>query len=528
MFIKIEMKKNILVLALSLFLINSAGLFARAIKDSFTLQRPSYQRFSFSYQNSAHPSLFSQKNQNLLDVLGLEPDDISSLESFSQETIMSRSQFSLGTTYASAFSLNSLSNERFYPKKLKNYLRPVLEINWLNFGVWTFDKYVLKGSWTNISFRSVYENFKHGYSWDYDDFPTNHFGHAYHGAMYHTFARLNGLNFFESTAYTLLGSFMWEFFWESELPAVNDSIMSTLGGTSLGETLIRIADLMIDERSDGFIGVLQKSLRFFVNPVYSMKTLGRESFRLSNFPDDHDYSLKIPMGAYRLVNQKTNILLAADLEYKDALKKDISEIDPYDWFSLNVRLGFDDNGFRDPEIFTTGFLFGKKIKNGLAGFFGTFDYINTNAVDRMSVAGIGPGLVTTTPSDSMLVFKSSGILSFIFGGTGPSVELNHQNFENEPHEPYHYGLGMLGKVNLELGKKGLGSVHTGFSQYWVRSIFAEANEFLGILTLSLNCDISESSQISFGYDYYLKSGNLEEKSFSSTKNAIRALYVLRF
>ena len=93
---------------------------------------------------------------------------------------------------------------------------------------------------------------------------------------------------------------------------------------------------------------------------------------------------------------------------------------------------------------------------------------------------------------------------------------------------YYLGPGMLGKFMIELGRRGLGSIHTGFSQYWVHCAFTHTNEFLSILSLNLRYDLSDNSQISLGYEYNLRHAKNQEQRFTDTKDKVRALYVLKF
>ncbi len=415
---------------------------------------------------------------------------------------------------------SNLSNgEEIVPSvSQKNYIRPAWQITRLNFIIWAFDRYILEGSWTNISLESISDNLRSGLTWDYDDFGTNHFGHAYHGAMFHSIARSNGLDYIESSIYTFLGSLTWEFLWESELPGKNDHILSTLGGMNLGEALFRMADLVTYESTTGLGRTLRKSLKFLINPVGSMKAS----------PGNHFYTLRMPLGAYRSSDNMSCFSFATQLEYKDIFNEDATEVDPYDWFSFDLKLGVNNTGIRDPEIRTMGFLFGKKSVKSLAGVFGLFDYINSHVANQISAVGFGPGFVTTSSAESDSFFNSSGVLSLVFGSSSASVDFVHPRFEKENNSPYHFGPGILGRLKFELGKKSLGSVQTSLSQYWVHSMIADANEFMSILSFDLNCNLTQGSQISLGYDYYLRNASLEEQRFSNRKSAVRAMYVLTF
>ncbi|MDR2914386.1 MAG: DUF3943 domain-containing protein [Tannerella sp.] len=129
--------------------------------------------------------------------------------------------------------------------------KAALETVGFNLALGTFDRYVLKGDYAQISFSSIKKNFQTGFVWDNDKFATNMFGHPYEGGIYFSAARTNGLNFYESMPYALGGSLMWEFCMETDPPAINDLITTTVGGFSLGETTgqsenpVAVTDLVV-------------------------------------------------------------------------------------------------------------------------------------------------------------------------------------------------------------------------------------------------------------------------------------------
>ena len=453
-----------------------------AVSYSFSRGRLSDEQDSRSNQKvepfrtngtNPHNSIFSYHDEKSIFVIHAKKGDSSSAGNSLPKIDDFILNFSLALGNADTFSLPSNKEEIVAPQGDKKYFRPAWEITRLNFIVWAFDRYILRGSWTNISFESISDNLRSGLTWDYDDFGTNHFGHAYHGAMYHSIARAHGHSFFESSIYTLLGSLTWEFLWESELPGKNDSLLSTLGGMNLGEALFRIADLVTYENATGLRRTLGKSLKFLINPVCSLKESS----------ENHFYSLRMPLGAYHSSDDMSALSFSTQLEYKDIFNKDSTKINPYDWFSFDMRLGINNTGIRDPEIRTTGLLFGKKYNQALAGIFGLFDYINTHVAEQISAVGFGPGFVTTSPPQADSYFNSTGVLSFVFGSSSASVDFYHPRFVKESNDPYHFGPGILGRLKFELGKKSLGSFQTSFSQYWVHSVIADANEFMSQYTL---------------------------------------------
>jgi hypothetical protein len=526
------MKKIVTAIALVISLINFTNLFAAEAEETLILT-PKYLKLSFGHKINSLYLPFTDSLKNPKDRLEPNGGDTFSPENYPQLPKDAIAWFSLAAKDPNAFSLKMNPDIVINPEYKKNYSKTALEVTGVNVFVWAYARYIYKKSWAYISFKSMLDNIKFGLAWDFDPFQVNQLIHPYHGGLHYSIAKSNGFNFFESTLWAFLGSAMAEFLLETRgihnnPPSRNDLMMNTLGGITLGEVLFRTADLVIDESSGGLERAFRETLAFLINPTFGFRMFTGEAFRRGNPPEKHYYSLKLPFGVYGSNNNKPNFMIAASLEYKDFFKKNPSKINPYDWFTLDCRLGYYDGGFRDKEFYVTGVITGKKVKNGLAGLFGVFDYIDTSAAERMSAVGVGPGVATVFVSDSNLFFKSSGVLSLIFGGSSPSFDLEHYHFGKKENDPYYLGPGILGKIKLELGKKGLGSIDTGISQYWVHSMYTQGNEFLSIFSIYLKYDLSNTSQLSLGYDYYLRHATLQEQRFTGAKPTARALYVLKF
>ena len=95
----------------------------------------------------------------------------------------------------------------------------------------TFWRHLTKGPW----------------GFDGDNFQINQIQHPYQGAVYQGFARSAGLGFWESSAYTFLGSFVWEVAGETTKPSINDQVASGIGGGLLGEPLFRLSGLGLED-----------------------------------------------------------------------------------------------------------------------------------------------------------------------------------------------------------------------------------------------------------------------------------------
>lgn len=130
----------------------------------------------------------------------------------------------------------------------RSWLVPAVETLTLDLAIWGIAR-VTNGTrspdWS-IQWPDVVTRYPmRSWQFDLDDFDTNQFLHAYHGASIFTAARSSGLGFWESALFPLLGSLLWELFLETQHPSVNDQITTALGGVFLGEALFRSSDMLL-------------------------------------------------------------------------------------------------------------------------------------------------------------------------------------------------------------------------------------------------------------------------------------------
>lgn len=432
---------------------------------------------------------------------------------------------------------NGISFAKGKPEKKKeekkNYFKATIGMLGTNLTIWTYDWYIRKWNWANISLDSISRNFKKGFIWDNNSFKCNQFEHPVHGAYNFTAGRISNLSFWESAPLSPVGSFVWEFMLENNRPSTNDQMFSGFGGPLLGEPLFRIAkDLVIDESSSGIQRIFRETLAFVVNPVVGVdRLITGKSFKVKCDSEKHYYDLELPIGFYG-----RNFMVKVDLEYKDALEKNTNEMNPYDYFTFNFKAG---RGLKDKEVITIGILFGKRTRKGLFGVFGHFDYIDydDNIIARMSIIGLGPGLVANFKLSSDSYFNLFGIISGGFAGSSslfPSVY--GKDFFTEQGETYefgrggssyHLGPGIKANLGLEIEKENLGRVIFGFAQYWLSSIFLDTDEFFSILSLDLRYNLAKGIQLNTGVDYYLRNALYKDLHLTRTKAVLRNSIVFK-
>lgn len=362
------------------------------------------------------------------------------------------------------------------PKK-KHYWLAAAEVTGINVGVQLFDRWVLKSDFAQTTLNDIWNNFKTGFVWDNDLFTTNMFAHPYHGNLYFNAARTNGLSFWESAPYALGGSLMWEFFGESEPPAINDIFATTCGGMAIGEMTHRLSRTILNDRERGFRRFLREAAATIVNPIQGLHRIfsgdawrvRQDHYRYHNFqeiPVDVAFSV-----GWRYLADDGALFRGVHAPYVNFALNYGTSVDgeshtkPYDFFDLDATFSFGGGQPTVNNISIVGRLWStpildKKDMEGEFGIYQHYNYYDSKPIKdgseltpyRISeAAGFGPGFIISLPKMGALsrleqrVFLS-GIL---LGGT-------KSDYFNVIERDYNMGMGfsIKSKTQLDFGKFG--------------------------------------------------------------------------
>ncbi|SHL15703.1 DUF3943 domain-containing protein [Fibrobacter sp. UWEL] len=219
------------------------------------------------------------------------------------------------------------------------------EVLGLNVFVWSWDYYVLDKHYAHTGPDYWKRNIREGWKWDHNHWAINFYGHPYQGSMYYASARAGGNGFYRSMVWTALGSFTWEMFAETEYPAPNDLLTTTIGGSMYGEVLYRLSRLAYN-KSD--VPWYRQLAAFVLEPAgyLQRKAFGNRDFYTGWVPVE----LVIAAGAgsrfgsdYRIGGQNADELdeewrdrhgmMALHLEYGKPYTK-VKQ--PFDYFTVDV------------------------------------------------------------------------------------------------------------------------------------------------------------------------------------------------
>jgi hypothetical protein len=173
------------------------------------------------------------------------------------------------------------------PVQTKHFGRASIELGLAEVLPWTWDKFLKKAPYANISFKTVAHNLNPGsWAFDNDNFQTNQFGHPYHGSMFFSSFRANGYSFWQAVPAAFVGSYIWESTAENQAPAPNDFINTGFGGTILGEMTFRMSNKIINEHNRGFKRQKEEVLALLVNPMNGLTRLLNGKWGKVKFQDD--------------------------------------------------------------------------------------------------------------------------------------------------------------------------------------------------------------------------------------------------
>jgi hypothetical protein len=297
----------------------------------------------------------------------------------------------------------------------------------INLMVFSFDKFIMNEDFAQVNIHTIRHNLRTGFVWDNDPFATNLFAHPYHGNLYFNSARSNGLSFWQSLPYSIGGSLTWELFAESEPPAINDWIATSLGGACLGEILGRVSRLVLNDRTHGGNRFLREAAALIINPMQGFNrilrgdawTVRNEHYMYHDFKQiPIDFS--ISTGSRYLADNgalfrgEYNPYVNFAFEYGDAFND--SHNLPYDYFCAVVSLGFSAN----QPLLNTARLMGRlwsapafegKNVTTKIGIYQHFNFYNSEPVKdgsqdtpyRISEAvAVGPGIMSRFETKSVM------------------------------------------------------------------------------------------------------------------------------
>ncbi|MBA3648674.1 MAG: DUF3943 domain-containing protein [Chitinophagales bacterium] len=391
---------------------------------------------------------------------------------------------------------------------------PIAEVPLTNGLIWSFDRYIFNDKFAYINGETIKNNFKNGWEWDTDDFPTNFSLHPYTGSIYYNAARSNGYNFYQSVPFVLGGSLMWELFMENTKPSYNDLINTTVSGIFLGEVIYRLSSSILDDRKTGKARLIREIACAVIDPARGFnRVIQGKASRVTM----QDVYQKEPLfltiaGGLRQVNNGTNIttgaisaLLDFDFIYGNPFELRLRK--PFDFFHLRTDLNFGNTKAIVNNVIGEGFLFGtntndKNKMKMLVGAFQHYDYWNTDSFE-IGTIGFGGGVVSRMAIFKNCRFQNQLYLALVPLGASNSrkVQKGDINFDYKNYT-FSGGAQIKFQSNLNFGH---GQLAAAYYLYWLHTFVGrQGNNLLGIFQPSIRIKLYHTLNVGYEYLWYLR------------------------
>ncbi|HMS65559.1 MAG TPA: DUF3943 domain-containing protein [Ignavibacteria bacterium] len=313
--------------------------------------------------------------------------------------------------------------------------------------------------WPFIGFQSIWSNINNGWNYDGDNFETNLFAHPFGGSLFYNSGRSNGYNFWESSAFALAGSYLWETFMETNQPAINDWVNTGMNGAAFGEILYRLSTMINDNTARGSHRVWTEIAGGIFNPVrlFTRLVTGEASRVFPNpewrTPDYFD--LNLDAGTRVLTNDSSNNkelegLFELEIEYGDEFLHKITT--PFSYFYFN--LGIASNAPALTSMNAIGSLFSFMISNKEKAKYSlettlNYDYYN-NVGFIYGNAAIVEQLNTEfslNKKNNLNLWTNINLRLIPMGATANNYFLDSTDGRN-----YDFGQGLGGSIGFEIYK----------------------------------------------------------------------------
>jgi hypothetical protein len=337
-----------------------------------------------------------------------------------------------------------------------SYVIPAVEVPGFLTALSIYDRIAMPNDVYNPTWHSTWEHV-HEQHWvfDTDPFNINQFAHPYQGAMMTGFARSTGVGFWQSLSYGNVGSFIWKMAGETDLPSINDQITTGTAGALLGESLFRMASLLLEDGGDhpGFWRELGAAA---ISPPTGFNRLVFGRRFKSVFPSYHPATfMRLRFGASVDANVTASratlrhtLQSAAVLDFAMLYGlpgKDAYEYKrPFDYFSFESAGTTATRNFVE-DIMIRGMLYGGEFAptashRGIAGVYASYDYIAPQ-IYRVSSTAIGFGTTNQWWLSKQIALQGTAMAGIGFGGAGNIPQADGLR-------DYHYGATPQGLFSL--------------------------------------------------------------------------------
>ncbi len=379
----------------------------------------------------------------------------------------------------------------------------------MNLVMTMFGRYIMEPDGTGfiVTGETIHNNLENGFEWDDNSFSANNFRHPYQGAQYFGLGRGNGYDFYQSSMWTFLGSWLFEYTGEAHHPSYNDWINTALGGIGLGEPLFRLQNIVLDNTATGSGRVWREIGGLLVLPTRGVNRLiTGEAFEVHQNPDNRypsDMDAEILIGTRTLGNSNiengdtTKAFFSFDYLYGDPFKP-VNK--PFDWFTFGVQLTYDNKPHGIARIQARGVLGAMDVHKTeeahhvLSGIQ-MFDYIDNEAY---TFGGQSVGALFASrfwKNEDFYATTGLNLFAILLGAS-------KSDYPSISGREYDYGPGAGYSFKAAFGYRGRNVLEIGHAGFLVHSINGTRADHYSSIT-SLKVDVPVKQWFGLGADYVL-------------------------
>lgn len=402
-----------------------------------------------------------------------------------------------------------LDDDSLYNKRYPLWI-PLIEVAGGNAAIWALDRYIMNADFARIGPKTWKYNLKNGWEWDTDRFGINFIGHPYSGTISYNAGRANGYNYFQSTAFAIEGSLMWEYFGENTRPSYNDIINTPINGAFIGEILYRLSSNILDDRTRGINRVSREVLAGLIDPMRGLNRIMQgKSFKVTNKEVYQKEPLNISLySGLHLINEgrnpvigkgTTSAMFNAQFDYGNPFENRTRK--PFDFFKLRTEFDFGVGRKILSNITGYGILVGKNVNIGKHSLlFGVFQYSDywDNKTFELGAIGFGGGVFSKLP-----LSKTSDLYTNIHVGLIP-FSGNSTRFGPDTSQvrDYSFGNGLEGKFEstINIGKYATASLI--YYYFFIHTyVGAPGTNYISILKPRVTVRLYK--QLSIGFEHFI-------------------------
>ncbi len=356
----------------------------------------------------------------------------------------------------------------------RSFAVPAVEIVTYEYLLNRVDHYLVDGATYPSPITNFRNNLHRKWVVDNDAFATNQFLHPYQGSIYQGFARSAGLNFWESFGYTMAGSLLWETSGENTAPSINDQVATGVGGLFLGESLFRMASLLLESSPGSGPTTWREWAAAAISPPTGLnRAVFGERFRGVFRSNDPAVFTRLELGATLNAHFSSNINVNADptappsqqtikertanadftMSYGLPGKPDYTYDRPFDYFQFEFVASTADT-FETAS--SRGLLVGSPYDvgddyRGIWGLYGTYTYISPQ-IFRVSSTGLALGTTAQWWLSRSVALQGSALAGAGYAGGGVihGSGVTRASPLGDGQRDYHYGLAPQGLATTRL------------------------------------------------------------------------------